>query len=89
MPDVLLDLGVGLILRKLALQSGSELNGLRYLMSEEVQQAIVSRLAPPPQCQLREHSPRLRGAKLLGCAMSPLQDAISRFGSICASANTS
>ena len=42
MPDELLDLGFWLPLRKLALQSGSELNALRYLMSEEVQTAIVS-----------------------------------------------
>ena len=40
--DELLDLGFGLPLRKLALESGSELTGLRYLMSEGVQKAIVS-----------------------------------------------
>ena len=39
MPAELLDLGFG---RTLALQSGSELNGLRYLMSEGAQKAIVS-----------------------------------------------
>ena len=33
-PDELLDLGFGLPLRKLALECGSELTGLRYLMSE-------------------------------------------------------
>ena len=34
LPDELLDFGFGLLVRKLALESGSELTGMRYIMSE-------------------------------------------------------